>query len=229
MNKRQTEQEVRLLTYTSNPLHILYVAAKTCYSKDGAIEVYDKPVNEEDVLKLVNKVLGYGHESIMEMFNLTFAISGVSRALSHQLVRHRHASYAQKSQRYVKEGGFKYVMPPSIENTKYKEAFEKVMEKIQVVYDYMLQDGIKGEDARFILPNACETSFTCTLNFRELCHIANLRLCSHSQWEIRSLVNKICALVVEAEPWTEKYLVPKCHKHKRCTEDRPCGRLEKGL
>lgn len=228
MNERQAYQQVKLLTYTSNPLHIIYTAARTCYSPDNAIEMYNRAVDEEDVLKLVKKVLGMGHESIAEHFYMTFAVAGVSRVLSHQHVRHRHKTFSQKSQRYVTyHAPFKYIIPPSIENSRYKEAFEKVMEKLQVVYNNMVSDGIPGEDARYVFPNACETSYIVSCNFRELMYFSNLRLCSKAQWEIRNLVNKMCALVVEAEPWTEKYLVPKCHKYKRCTEDKSCGQIEK--
>lgn len=230
MENRKAEQRVKLLSITENPLKLVYTAARTCYSEDDAINVFDKDVEQETMLKLVNKILSYGHESIIEHFHVVFAIVGVSRALSHQHVRHRHATFSQKSQRYVTyQKPFKYIIPPSIEKSRHKEYYEHMMEKLQIFYNHMLMDGIPGEDARYIFPNACETSYVFSCNFRELMHISNLRLCTKAQWEIRNLVNMMCSLVVEKEPWTEPYLVPNCGKRLQCKEKEPCGLVNKFL
>jgi thymidylate synthase (FAD) len=238
MNDRQVSQEVRLLGYTPQPLKVVYSAARTCYSEDNALEMFDKNISEETMLKLVNKILGYGHESIIEHFYLNFAISGVSRTLSHQHVRHRHATFSQKSQRYVTyRTPFKYIVPPKINPDKIYTlnaeshptlalSYNELMGIIQDFYGKMLDDGIPGEDARYIFPNACETSYIFSCNFRELMYISNLRLCSKAQWEIRSLVGKLCNLVMFEEPWTTKFLVPKCGKYLQCKEKDPCKMIE---
>ena len=223
---------VELISCSKDCLSILYTAAKTCYSADDPLSIMDSSFNsvkQEDQIKILKKVFSSGHLSVAEHVNFTFAISGISRACSHQLVRHRHASYSQKSQRYVKEGEFEYVIPPSIENFKadipedIKWCYISLMEEIQDTYDKLIANGIPAEDARMVLPNACETSLTVTMNLRELIQVCNLRLCNQAQWEIRAMVqamkNEVLKKVKDIFPLTKELLVPNC---KHCTDFRPC-------
>ncbi len=133
---------------------------------------------------------------------MSFAIANVSRACTHQLVRHRHMSFSQKSQRYVKEKGqFDYIIPPTIEkNLELKEKFEDFMNKISEIYTEFTEAGIPAEDARFVLPNAAASSLVASLNLREMIHLANLRLCTRAQYEIRILVKMMCDELVKQEP-----------------------------
>ena len=177
------------------------------------------------MLSLVKKVLSSGHHSTVEHCQFTFAISGVSRACTHQLVRHRHMSFSQKSQRYVTEKGeFEYVTPKTIENSDLNEEYKSMMKTISDFYAKMVEAGIPAEDARAVLPNAATSSLVVSLNLRELMHLAQLRLCTNAQLEIRTLVRRICDAVIKEEPWLKEYLVPKCEIKGYCDEIRGCGR-----
>ncbi len=223
------ELEVKLISIPDNMLNVIYTACRTCYCADGAIEIFNNITSDDDKkLKLIKRVISSGHYSTIEHIQLTFAINNISRAATHQLVRHRHMSFSQKSQRYVREKGeFDYIIPKAI-STKPEllEKFNKHMEEVAKLYQIFLESGIKGEDARAILPNAAASSLVASLNLRELIHLANLRLCTRAQLEIRTLVNKMCALVVEKEPWLKEHLVPKCERLGYCDEDNSCGRMK---
>lgn len=220
---------VKLISKPDNILKTIYTACRTCYSADSPINIYDKDVDEEKMLTLVKRVMGSGHYSTVEHVQVSFAISNISRACSHQLVRHRHMSFSQKSQRYVKEKGqFDYLIPYSIERDKnLKAKFESLMNEISQAYLQFTEAGIPAEDARAVLPNACATSMVVSTNLRELIHVANLRLCSRAQSEIRLLVKGMCDALIEQEPWLKDYLVPKCDTYGFCDEDKSCGRKPK--
>jgi len=211
-------------------LRIMYTAARTCYSKDSPIDIFYHSASKsvEEMLDLINKVVSSSHLSITEHFTFNILIEGVSRALTHQLVRHRLASYSQQSQRYCKlEDGFKYIIPHSIEaNDELKDGFKMAMATLSDLYDVMIEQGIKAEDARALLPNACSTNIVVTCNLRQLMHICNERLCTCSQLEIRQLFNEIVKQFVKQAPWTAEYLVPKCEVTGYCNESekRTCGR-----
>ncbi len=180
------------------------------------------------MLTLIKRVISSGHFSTIEHIQLSFAISNVSRACTHQLVRHRHMSFSQKSQRYVKEKGeFDYIIPNSIQNNpKLKEKFENFIKETSSLYQDFINEGIPAEDARSILPNAAASSLVASLNLRELIHLANLRLCTRAQLEIRQMVKAMCDEVIKEEPWLTEYLVPKCQRLGYCDEDKSCGRLK---
>jgi len=193
----KTNLNVKLLDVTEDAPALIYAACRQCYSEQFAGDIFEKikedPQKQADFIK---KIISSGHESPLEHVKFTFAIEGVSRALTHQLVRHRLASYSQQSQRYVKESNFKYVVPPSIQkNSLAKEEFEKIMDLIQESYtrlsDLLAKEGINAEtvnqDARFVLPQAVETKIMVTMNCRELMHFFKHRCCARAQWEIRSL------------------------------------------
>lgn len=220
---------VNLISKPANMLKTIYTACRTCYSADYPINIYKSTDDEEKMLKLIERVISSGHFSTIEHIQVSFAIANVSRACTHQLVRHRHMSFSQKSQRYVKEKGqFDYIMPPTIlKNSQLKEKFEGFMGDISNLYQEFIEAGIPAEDARFILPNAAASSMVASLNLREMIHIANLRLCTRAQYEIRTLVKGMCEALIKEEPWLKPYLVPKCERLGFCDEDKSCGRMEK--
>lgn len=218
---------VHLISRPENMLKTVYTACRTCYSADSPYNIYQSSDDEEKMLKLIERVVSSGHYSTIEHIQVTFAISNVSRACTHQFVRHRHMSFSQKSQRYVKEKGqFDYLIPPTIEkDEKLKKKFVDFMEEISKVYTEFTEAGIPAEDARAVLPNACATSIVASLNLREMIHIANLRLCTRAQYEIRMMVKAMCDELIKVEPWLKPYLVPKCERLGFCDEDKSCGRM----
>ena len=222
--------KVRLISKPENMLKTIYTACRTCYSADSPLNIYDceSAQDNEKMLKLINRVISSGHYSTIEHIQVSFAISHISRACSHQLVRHRHMSFSQKSQRYVKEKEqFEYIIPETIENNpELNSKFEDFMGKISDFYLELTQNGIPAEDARAVLPNAASTSMVASLNLREMIHLANLRLCTRAQKEIRILVKKMCDELIKEEPWLKEYLVPKCERLGYCDEDKSCGRKE---
>ena len=211
---------VKLTRITQDPILAIEEAASNCYAS--------KPSSNGAIMKHCIKS---GHTSVTEFCDFTFHIEGVSRALSHQLVRHRLASYAQRSQRYCSEDGFKYVTPKSISNNESaKLEYNKLMDKIQEVYEYLQELNIPNEDARMVLPNACETVIEVKMNLRSLMNFMHERLCTCAQWEIRELARKMRDEVIKEVPILEDYLVPKCEKNGKrygmCNEakKRSCGR-----
>ena len=220
---------VNLISKPENMLKTVYTACRTCYSADYPINIYNSTDDKEKMLKLIERVISSGHYSTIEHIQVSFAISNVSRACTHQLVRHRHMSFSQKSQRYVKEKGqFDYIIPPTIEkNPELKDKFVEFMNKISKQYQEFVEAGIPAEDARFVLPNAASSSLVASLNLREMIHLANLRLCTRAQYEIRTMVKMMCDELVKEEPWLKPYLVPKCERLGFCDEDKSCGRKPK--
>lgn len=218
---------VNLISKPENMLKTVYTACRTCYSADYPINIYNSTDDEAKMLKLIERVISSGHYSTIEHIQVSFAISNVSRACTHQLVRHRHMSFSQKSQRYVKEKGqFDYIIPPTIErNPELKEKFTDFMSLISEQYQEFVDAGIPAEDARFVLPNAAASSLVASLNLREMIHLANLRLCTRAQYEIRILVKKMCEALLVEEQWLKPYLVPKCERLGFCDEDKSCGRM----
>ena len=219
---------VELISIPNNIIKTIYTACKTCYSAKLPYENYLNAPDDEKMLSLIKRVIGSGHYSTIEHIQLTFAIQNVSRACTHQLVRHRHMSFSQKSQRYVKEKGeFDYIMPKSIENnSELAKKFEEFIQNTSNLYQEFIEAGILAEDARSILPNAAASSLVASLNLRELIHLSNLRLCTRAQAEIRSLVKAMVDEVIKKEPWLKPYLVPKCERLGYCDEDKSCGRMK---
>lgn len=194
--------KVTLIQATPNPIETIAQIASICYDSD--------PKNP---LGLVKHLYKNGHHSVFEHIYFTFKIEGISRACSHQLVRHRHCSFTQRSQRYCSEDGFGYVRPNTTDNL-----FDTYVDGIESWYKQMQNAGVPNEDARYILPNACETSLYLSCNLRELIHMSNERLCQRAQWEIRELVQQM-VYCVNADLWF--MLVPKCKSgriicHEKC-------------
>jgi len=227
---RQAKLKVKLLAFTKNPQKVVAAAIRQCYSAVGASDLIQK-IPLEKQKELIKMVLGSGHTSTLEHASFTFAIEGISRACSHQLVRHRLASYSQQSQRYVDltKKGIKFVVPTSISQDKEKFAlFKKQMENSEKIYAQLLEKGANPEDARFVLPNACETKIVVTMNARELLHFFELRLCQRAQWEIRAMAEKMLELVKKVAPEIFNFAGPTCETQKICWEgERTCGKWKK--
>ena len=211
--------KVELISYSNLGEKVCGIASKTCVSKNI-------PDVDDNVMKSLRSAISSGHEAVLEHWSATFAVSGVSRALTHQLVRHRVASYSQQSQRYVDMDGFDYVVPESILNHPDSlEQFKWGMKAIQKVYKTLLAYGIDMEDARYILPNACTTNIIVSMNARQLRHFFALRCCNRAQKEIRELADKMLELVKEVAPTIFENAGPSCVQAGYCPEGkRSCGR-----
>lgn len=203
----------KLISHTPEPEKVISIAAKLCYSKSDVDGLITGVLTGNDAEKFIDKLKGMGHESPLEHVSFTFAIEGVSRTLTHQLVRHRIASYSQKSQRYVSENDFEYIVPPSIaRDSQAKEKFENLMCTIRQAYNELASMDIPKEDARYVLPNATETKIIVTMNARSLFNFFSLRCCTHAQWEIRQLANLMLAEVQKVAPILFKNAGASCKK-----------------
>ncbi len=200
--------KVTLVQATPNPVETISQIASICYDSDP-----------KSAMGLVKHLYNSGHHSVFEHIYFTFKIEGISRACSHQLVRHRHCSFTQRSQRYCSEDGFQVVKPKSLEAVYEDGWYEAFADTIQDGYKDLQKRGVPNEDARYILPNACATSLYLSCSLRELIHMANERLCTRAQWEIRNLVREMCRRV---DPQLQFMLVPKC-KSGRIICNTPCN------
>jgi thymidylate synthase (FAD) len=230
----ETKLRVELLQYTPEPEKLIASAAKLCYSNSN-IEGIMNGLDQEKTEHFLSMLLDMGHESPVEHICFTFGIEGVSRSLLAQITRHRIASYSVKSQRYVKEGQFEYIIPPEINCIpKAREKFLYAMEQDQKLYDEITEiladkhyknfisqgktekqaktmaEKKAIEDARYILPNACETKIVMTMNARSLLNFFNHRCCERAQWEIRALAVQMLKLVKAVAPTLFKNAGPSC-------------------
>lgn len=186
--------KVELISITQDAEKIIEQVGRTAYQSQAKI-------TDDSATKFIKMLIGKGHTSVLECCSASFRISDVSRAFSHQLVRHRIASYTQKSQRYVSERGFDFIVPPSIQaNSDAYGIFVTTMKYLDDVYQTLQALGIRNEDARFVLPNACETEIVITTNFREWRHIIGLRTDSAAQWEISQVCMAILTILKEHAP-----------------------------
>ena len=216
--------QVELLYHTPDPERAVATAARLCYAPVGASELMES-LTDEGIRKVLSTILAGGHLSTLEHASYTFAIDGVSRALTHQLVRHRLASFNQQSQRYVKfADGLETIKPASIaENEEANRLFDEMIEKTVEAYQAFLAAGIPAEDARYILPNAAETKIVVTMNIRELLHFFSLRCCNRAQWEIRDLAWRMLELVRPTAPYIFADAGPGCVRG-ACPEGKmTCG------
>jgi thymidylate synthase (FAD) len=194
--------KVSLLQHTPEPERTVALAARLCYSAASIGELNEK-FSTADVTDFLAKIMSLGHQSVLEHVSFTFGIEGISRACSHQLVRHRLASYSQQSQRYVTFKGdeFPLVVPESISTSKKRvQLFDKAIKAAAKAYRELVDDGVPAEDARFVLPNAAETKIIVTMNARELLHFFELRCCERAQWEIRAMAIEMLRIVKPAAP-----------------------------
>ena len=209
----------KLISHTPEPEKVVSIAAKLCYSKSDVDGLITGVLTGNDTEKFIDKLKGMGHESPLEHVSFTFAIEGVSRTLTHQLVRHRIASYSQKSQRYVSENNFEYIARDS----QAKEKFENLMCTIRQAYNELASMDIPKEDARYVLPNATETKIIVTMNARSLFNFFSLRCCTHAQWEIRQLANLMLVEVQKVAPILFKNAGASCKKGYCPEGERSCG------
>jgi thymidylate synthase (FAD) len=221
---------VDLISYTCQASVICAAAALSCNSELPASRV---PLNNDKVPKILKRVIESGHHSVLEHAVYTFSVSGVSRVLTHQLVRHRMASYSQQSQRCINSKTPTFITPPSIDGpvkdtsqNLAEDTFNYIMGECWRSYDLLIKCGIPEEDARFVLPGACTTNIVITMNARELLHFFELRMCNRAQWEIRDLANEMYKLCYAADPDIFKYAGPRCWTSE-CLETVPCGRPPK--
>ncbi len=241
---------VKLIQYTGEPEKVISAAAKLCYSNAGVDDILDG-LDRDGIERFLNLLMDMGHESPVEHASFTFAIEGVSRSLLAQITRHRIASFSVKSQRYVREGQFSFIVPPEIEAVpEAKARFLQSMQEDQQAYDELVEILIQKhyqsclaegmpekkakasaekkaiEDARFVLPNACETKMVMTMNARSLMNFFRLRCCNRAQWEIRDLAEKMLLLVKEVAPTLFYYAGPGCVKGP-CPEGKmSCGKMQ---
>lgn len=234
--------KVKLLQHTPEPEKTIAATAKLCYSQVGVEDILDN-LTDESTDKFLNMLMSYGHMSPIEHASFTFAVEGVSRSLTHQLVRHRIASYSQQSQRYVKLDQFEYIVPPAIEDDEVakklfieqmagaQKAYDEIVERLKVKY---LEDGMKEksaekkaiEDARYVFPNACETKVVFTMNARSLMNFFKHRCCDRAQWEIRNMAEQMVDEVKNIAPILFKNAGPSCVSGP-CPEGKMCcGKLK---
>ncbi|MBP0961467.1 MAG: FAD-dependent thymidylate synthase [Oscillospiraceae bacterium] len=241
--------KVTLITHTPDPEKTIATAAKLCYSPCD-IDTISDDLTPEKIESFVTMLASIGHESVMEHVSFTFGIEGISRACSHQLVRHRIASYSQKSQRYVNEDGFEFITPPEIAaDAEAKAEFDRSMAALTESYSKIasiltekhtktfMEQGMEekearskavkkaNEDARFVLPNACETKIVVTMNVRSLFNFFRHRCCSRAQWEIKAVADEMLKLCREVAPNVFKNAGPSCLAGK-CPEGKmTCGKI----
>ena len=240
---------VELLQYNPDCEKIVAAAAKLCYSSSGIDGILDG-LDEEKTQKFLDRLVSLGHESPTEHVYFTFGIEGVSRSLLAQITRHRIASFSVKSQRYVKEGQFEFILPPEIEAIpEAKQEFLRAMEEdvnsynkltdilFEKHYNDMINSGMAEnkaktaaekkaiEDARYVLPNACETKMIVTMNTRSLMNFFHHRCCERAQWEIRDLACRMAKLVKEVAPTLFKMAGPSCLGGKCPEGAMTCGKM----
>lgn len=218
----QTTLKVTLLAHTPDADKLVAAAAKLCYAKSDVDTLLDN-LTAEKVEEFIERLAELGHESPIEHASYTFAVEGVSRALLAQLTRHRLASYSVQSQRYVDKLDFDYIMPPSVAaNPETAEMFEKCMAMLDTYYSYFTAADIPNEDARFVLPNACDTRIIFTMNARSLHNFFRLRCCNRAQWEIRAMADEMLKLCREVSPALFKHAGPSCAVSGVCSEGAMC-------
>ena len=214
---------VALISYTPEPELTVAAAARLTTSNVSATELGER-MSSDQVDNLLSQLLSSGHLSPFEHASFTFAIDGISRVTSHQLVRHRLASYSQQSQRYVSFKKLDYITPSTIAaNPSLRTKYQETIHSAHQLYCEMLEAGIPAEDARYVLPSAAETRLVMTMNARELMHVCSLRLCLRAQWEIVELFQNVKSEVQKVAPRIGAELKPKCYALGYCDEQQSCG------
>lgn len=216
--------KINLISYTKDPEKVVAAAVRQCYSPDSAADIFSK-TTEADRAKFIKMVVATGHTSTVEHVSFTFAVEGVSRVLTHELVRHRIASYSQQSQRYINGKNFGFVVPPTIQaNPEAFKLFDYTVYNLGMVYERLIDLGIPKEDARFVLPNATDVKIVVTMNARSLFNFLQKRMCNRAQWEIRTMAYLMHAELMKIAPNIFKYAGPTCKTENICWEgERNCG------
>jgi thymidylate synthase (FAD) len=213
---------VSLLAYTPDADSVVAAAARLCYSNDP-VAVLKDGLSPDRVRSFVSGLLRSGHHSPLEHASFTFAVDGISRVTTHQIVRHRIASYSQRSQRYVRMCDAACIVPPSVmKDVSARKIFDDAVKACHEAYSALVDAGIPKEDARYVLPHGWETSIVITMNARELHHFFALRLCRRAQWEIREVARGMAVEVRKVAPVMFGIVGPGC-VHGECPEKNPCG------
>lgn len=213
--------KVTLLACTQNADAICAAAGNSCYSERSSADIVDDIESE----KVLSRIVGMGHHSVIEHAVFTFSVEGVSRALTHQLVRHRVASFSQQSQRYVSMDSASYVTPHTVEgDVEASKVFDETMDAIWDAYRKLEELGIPPEDARYLLPNGCTTNITITMNARELLHFFSLRCCNRAQWEIREMADRMLEICREESPVIFRDAGPPCIRGPCPEGKKSCGK-----
>lgn len=217
--------KVELLTHTPEPELVVAAAARLCYSNSSIESLLDKSRVEREAF--LEKITSLGHLSVLEHVSFSFGVEGISRACSHQLVRHRMASYSQQSQRYVSHRQrFEAVIPESIaQDPELRQHYDALLDQIHAFYAELLEAGVPAEDARFVLPNAATTKIVVTMNGRELLHFFTLRTCRRAQWEIQQLAQKMLLLIKPLAPILFMSAGPGCVRGDCPEGDMTCGQI----
>ncbi len=241
--------KVKIIAHTPEPEKVITMAGKLCYSPVGVDEI-EKNLTEQSTNKFINMLMDLGHGSIFEHTTFTFAVEGISRVCTHQLVRHRIASFSQQSQRYVKLDQFEYIIPEEIEKIKEaKELFIDAMKKDQETYDKLveilfdkhynnlIESGLNEksaknkaekmaiEDARYVFPNACETKIVFTMNARSLYNFINHRACERAQTEIREMSILMLKELKKVAPLLFENIGPNCVSGPCPEKNMTCGKI----
>ncbi|AEA33781.1 FAD-dependent thymidylate synthase [Hippea maritima] len=213
--------KVSLIEHTPNPDYVAAFSARVCYSTNPN----DLKLDEKSIKKLLRRVIKSGHHSVLEHVNFTFLIEGISRVATHQLVRHRIASYSQQSHRYTKIEKDSFVIPPSIENMPHiKEIYDQFIRNSLEFYNRLIELGVKKEDARFVIPQAASSNIVVSMNARELLHFFSLRCCVRAQWEIREAAIEMLKITKSKAPIIFENAGPACVRG-RCPEEKPCPNI----
>ncbi len=211
---------IKLISYTPEPEKVCALAMRLCHYQ-GSIEELEEKLTPEEVFRLLNKAKKLQHMSIFEHASFTFYIEGVSRVTTHQLVRHRIASYSQQSQRYVRIKD-EYVIPETIKKEEQRlNVYKNLIERAFEAYEELVRLGVPKEDARYLLPQAVESKIIVTMNARELMHFFSLRTCNSAQWEIRELAWRMLELVKNVAPTIFSDAGPPCFRGP-CPEGKTC-------
>ncbi len=234
---KAVEPTVTLVRMSPDADELIASAAKLCYASDTSEILRQDPQRAGDFVRMLKKI---GHLSPIEHAVFTFYIEGVSRAMTHQLVRHRIASFSQRSQRYVGHADFDYVVPPRLQGRRvrvgdkeidaveyFRQTMELIADRYRTLNEALGDEGESShEDARYVLPNACETKIFVTMNARELLHFFEERLCQRAQWEIRTVAEKMLSLIRGSCPAIFETAGPKCVRLGGCPEGKmTCGRF----
>ena len=216
---------IYILSHTENPFKTIYSAYRQCYSSGTASDIFhDEDVTAEQMVKTIRKGIRSGHLSPLEHVSFTFSVEGVSRALTHQLVRHRMASYSQQSQRYVNVKNNGYYIPNAVhEKQAAYEAYVHAVRACLDAYNELVEMGIPIKDARYLLPNAMYSNIVVTMNCRELLHFFEERCCSRAQNEINILAWNMLYSVNRILPAAFEDAGPKCKRLGYCPEEKGCG------
>jgi len=215
---------VKLIAYTPEADKVCAAAAKSCYAEASAADL----LGADNPEKTLSAVLSMGHESVIEHAVFTFSVEGVSRVLTHQLVRHRIASFSQQSQRYVPLKEPTYVVPETVlADPAALAVYTETMERLWTAYGELADLGIPTEDARYVLPNGCTTNITITMNARELLHFFAMRCCNRAQWEIRELADEMLRQCKAVCPVIFRYAGPGCVRGPCPEGKKTCGHSRK--